>query len=332
MKIGRISIFHLILGLILIGCGGNETDPASASSKVSVPSPKIPQKETSQETEKQIVDEQDIEPQPGKKEIVWQKDGAQMSLIPAGSFEMGDALQEGEKEEQPVHTIELDAFYMDVHEVTMEQWKKFKGGKKLDDWVKNASPGNKHPVVGVLWEDAVAYAKAMGKRLPTEAEWEYAARGGLVGKRFPWGDENLDDDAIPRMHANFDGKGGHDKWGEKTAPVGSFPPNGYGLFDMAGNAFEWTNDWFKYEYYKKSPRKNPTGPKAGDNVNQDKKEHVIRGGSASLNSWSLRVAKRTTIANDTFHRVAWIGFRCVVDVDENGRPKLRPKNKKWDVK
>ena len=76
MKIGRISIFHLILGLILIGCGGNETDPASASSKVSVPSPKIPQKETSQETEKQIVDEQDIEPQPGKKEIVWQKDGA----------------------------------------------------------------------------------------------------------------------------------------------------------------------------------------------------------------------------------------------------------------
>ena len=124
----------------MISCGGNETDPASASSKVSVPSPKIPQKETSQETEKQIVDEQDIEPQPGKKEIVWQKDGAQMALIPAGNFEMGDALQEGEKEEQPVHTIELDAFYMDVHEVTMEQWKKFKGGKNSMTGLKTLLP------------------------------------------------------------------------------------------------------------------------------------------------------------------------------------------------
>ncbi len=304
MKIGKVGILHLILGLILISCGGDETDPASASSKVSVPSPKIPQEDcstissTSNSSSNSIFKVLISYPINLRlTSIVWQKDGAKMALVPAGSFEMGDALQEGEEEEQPVHTVELDAFYMDVHEVTMEQWKKFKDGKKLDAWVKNASPGKKHPVVGVLWEDAVAYAKAMGKRLPTEAEWEYAARGGLVGKRFPWGDENLDDDAIPRMHANFDGKGGHDKWGEKTAPVGSFPPNGYGLFDMAGNAFEWTNDWFKYEYYKKSPRKNPTGPKAGDNVNQDKKEHVIRGGSASLNSWSLRVAKRTTIAN-----------------------------------
>ena len=81
MKIGKVGILHLILGLILISCGGDETDPASASSKVSVPSPKIPQEDPSQDTEKQIVEEQDLEPQPGKKEIVWQKDGAKMALV-----------------------------------------------------------------------------------------------------------------------------------------------------------------------------------------------------------------------------------------------------------
>ena len=101
---------------------------------------------------------------------------------------------------------------------------------------------------------------------------------------------------------------------------------------MAGNAFEWTNHWFKYKYYQKSPRKNPTRPKGGDDVNGPKKEHVIRGGAAFLNSWALRVAKRTTIANDTFHQVAWIGFRCVIDVNNQGKPQLNPPQKRWDVK
>ncbi len=329
MKKTAIFFFLFLSAVVLIGCGGDETEPESTSSKVDITMPKGAKETVEEET---VVEEKEVvEAGLAKKEIVWPKDQAKMILIPAGSFEMGDSLNEGEKEEQPVHTVELDAFYMDAHEVTMEQWKKFKGGKVLEPWVKAASPGNKHPVVGLLWEDAVAYAEAMGKRLPTEAEWEYAARGGLVGKRFPWGDDDLDDDAVPREHANFDGKGGKDKWGDKTAPVGSFAPNGYGLFDIAGNAFEWTHDWFKYEYYKKSPRKNPTGPKVGDDVNGAKKEHVIRGGSASLNSWALRVAKRTTIANNTFHKVAWIGFRCVVDV-KDGRPQLRPANKRWDVK
>ena len=329
----RLLVFLMSLGLGFIGCGGDEPEPTTSKAKSTLgvvkPSATEPAGEVAGKEEVEEVEEVAGEP---RKEIVWQKDGSKMVLIPAGSFEMGDSLNEGEKEEQPVHKVELDAFYMDVHEITIQQWRKFKGGKPMEAWAKAASPGNKHPVIGLKWEDAALYAKSMGKRLPTEAEWEYAARGGLVGKRFPWGDEGLDDEAVPREHANFDGKGGKDKWGDKTAPVGSFPPNGYGLHDMAGNAFEWTNDWFKYKYYGKSPRKNPTGPKDGDEVNGPKKEHVIRGGAASLNSWALRVAKRTTIANDTFHRVAWIGFRCVVDVNNRGKPQLNPPQKRWDVK
>jgi len=116
---------------------------------------------------------------------------SQMALIPAGSFEMGDHLDE--MSNAPVHRVELDAFYMDVREVTVGQFREFvhQSGYGYNKWndVAEYSPGDEYPMVYVNWNDARAYAKWAGKRLPTEAEWEYAARGGLVGKRYPWGDE-----------------------------------------------------------------------------------------------------------------------------------------------
>ena len=164
------------------------------------------------------------------KDEVLEKDRKGIVLIPAGSFEMGDYFDEGEANERPVHRVELDAFYMDVHEVTVGQFKEFvnQSGYSHNRWndVAKSSPGDEYPMVYVSWNDATAYAKWAGKRLPTEAEWEYAARGGLVGKRYPGGDEITHDDA------NYSGTGGKDKW-KYSSPVGSFAANGYGLYDMA---------------------------------------------------------------------------------------------------
>ena len=223
---------------------------------------------------------------------------------------MGDHFNEGENNELPVHTVELDAFYMDVHEVTVGQFREFvnqsgykpelvKAGRrevnKLWDEVEKYSPGDEYPMVYVSWNDATAYAKWAGKRLPTEAEWEYAARGGLVGKRFPGGDTISSDDA------NLFLTGGKDKW-EYCAPVGSFEANGYGLYDMASNVWEWCDDWYDENYYKNSPVKNPPGPDIGS-------LRVLRGGYWSYGSNYLRVALRgSDLPNDGFNGH---GFRCV---------------------
>ena len=124
-------------------------------------------------------------------ETIIGQDGAPMALIPAGEFQMGDAFSEGNTNERPVHTVYLDAFYMDVHEVTVGQYRQFvqATGYRAPNWnsVASYAPTDEHPIIYVSWNDATAYCEWAGKRLPTEAEWEKAARGGLAGNRYPWG-------------------------------------------------------------------------------------------------------------------------------------------------
>jgi formylglycine-generating enzyme len=221
---------------------------------------------------------------------------ANMVLVPAGDFLMGSNDYDNEK---PIHTVYLDAFYIDIYEVTNAQYKKFMdatGRKEPSYWDDSRLNMPDHPVVGVSWYDAKSYAKWAGKRLPTEAEWEKAVRGGLVGKKYPCGDTITHDDA------NYSGIGGKDKW-EHTSPVGSFAPNGYGLYDMAGNVWEWCEDWYDDSYYRNSPKQNPTGPSSG-------LFRVLHGGSWGDGATTLRVANRGNgNLTDEFVNV---GFRCVL--------------------
>ena len=259
------------------------------------------------------------------EEIVTPKDGATMRLIPAGEFEMGNhffdeelfkqekTINEGSPYELPVHAVQVDAFYMDIHEVTNAMYEKFVRETGHQSSVFRGDPlFNKPdlPVVGISWHSAMAYAKWAGKRLPTEAEWEYAARGGLEGKRYPWGNEMTHD------FANYDGTGGRDKWGKFTnAPVGSFPPNGYGLYDMAGNVWEWCLDKYISDFYIKSPKENPVAGGSIDLILQQAgksgAERVSRGGAANNDARFLRVSNRSPGWNAPAANWWDRGFRCV---------------------
>ena len=226
-----------------------------------------------------------------------------MVLIPAGSFEMGSKDKEYYLNENPLHTVHLDAFYMDIYEVTNAQFKAFLDAnpgvlKAFEDfgdtgtlpyWSGTDYPAGyaDHPVTNVGWTAAFAYAGWAGKRLPTEAEWEYAARGGLAGKEYPWGDTITPNDAN-YYHGNRPG----------TTPVGQYPANGYGLYDMAGNVWEWCLDVYVWDFYAASD--NSRNPIAGgesllefttDNrlVHSDR---VMRGGSFGHPEGDLRVARR----------------------------------------
>ena len=237
-----------------------------------------------------------------------------MALIPSGSFEMGDHLDNVERA-LPVHTVELDAFYMDVNEVTVGQFKQFiqlSGYNYEGNWldVDKHSPTADHPMIYVTWHDAMAYSKWAGKRLPTEAEWEYAARGGLLGKRYPWADA----ESVARKYANYYGTGGKDRWNKSTAPVGKFKPNKYGLYDMAGNVWEFCADWYNEKYYKNSPTKNPPGPDTGQLFDWGGPCRVLRGGSWHSAASALNVAFRGFSIPDDRHY--FTGFRCVSEIPE----------------
>jgi len=233
------------------------------------------------------------------------KDGAKMILIPAGEFIMGSPEGEGKDDEHPQHTVFLDAFYIDAYEVTVGQYKKFiqASGHRAPNWsdVSEYSPTDNHPIVYVSWEDAKAYAEWAGATLPTEAQWEKAARGGLVGKKYPWGD------TITHNNANYSGTGGKDTW-KYAAPVGSFPANDYGLYDMAGNVWEWCLDAYENDYYRRSPERNPVN----DNFTNVKRR-VLRGGSWGNDYYYVRCANRSYLV-PSFRDIV-IGFRCVFAED-----------------
>lgn len=307
-----------------------------------------------------------------------------MVWIPGGTFMMGSF--SGQPNEQPVHRVKLDGFYMDQTEVTNAEFRKFVEAtdyvtvaeripkpedfpgvpeeylvpgavvmKKTDgpvnlqnfgewwEWKKDASwkhpegpesdieGKDEYPVVCIAWEDARAYAEWAGKRLPTEAEWEYAARGGEEGKRYEWGNSplpsetnskpsewpaNLWQGQLPYKDLAADGHAG-------PAPVKSYKPNSFGLYDMTGNVWEFCSDWYQEGYYNQSPEENPQGPEGPDPRGEAMR--VMRGSSWRVHRdhpimqtpagprpvLEFRVAARNhqtpdTGSNDT-------GFRCVKD-------------------
>ncbi len=242
-------------------------------------------------------------------DVINGKDGAPMALIPAGAFTMGS--NDGLPNERPEHQVTLDAFYIDQYEVTIALYAKFLEASKRKAppmWDEEAiTAAGDRPVVGVNWFDAEAYCKWAGERLPTEAEWEKAARG-TDGRRYPWGhmqpfvdianyNRGLWVSEVVTLSPVSSGVEGMSvRHGLKEG--GRSP---YGLFHMAGNAAEWVADWYDRQYYGASPAKNPAGPESGE-------KRVIRGGSWADLPTSLRVSARVSAEPDFRDRT--IGFRC----------------------
>lgn len=223
-----------------------------------------------------------------------------MVYVPAGEFIMGSEL--GELDEEPRHIVYLDAYYIDKYEVTNQDYEHCIEAKKCGrQWVSaRAFLGPRQPAVAVGWDNAVAYCRFVDKHLPTEAEWEKAARG-TDERRFPWGDEWRPD--WVNIHQADDGF-------EFTAPVGSFPENvsPYGAYDMAGNAWEWTWDWASDDYYQKSPRNNPKGPSSGV-------RRIMRGGSWNYDVPFFVSTHNRSPGRPWIHK-KYVGFRCARVVPE----------------
>lgn len=235
-----------------------------------------------------------------------------MVIVHGGTFYRGST--DGNRDEQPFHQVTLNSFAIDIHPVTNEQFVRFleaMGGEKdsnhqdiirlRDSRIKRSggktsieSGYAKHPVVGVTWYGAVAYAMWIGKRLLTEAEWEIAAFGGLENPLYPTGDD------MEKSEANF--------FSSDTTPVMSYVPNGNGIYDMAGNVYEWCHDWYGYNYYELSMQEpeNPKGPLQGV-------YRVLRGGCWKSLKEDLRCSRRHRNNPGTVNGT--YGFRCAADVE-----------------
>lgn len=208
---------------------------------------------------------------------------------------MGSKSTEGEADESPPHTVQIHGLYMDKYEVTREEYEKVMGNNP-----STAKGCSECPADNVSWYDAQEFCEKTGKRLPTEAEWEYACKGGTT-TQFAFGN------TLTSEQANFNGKfpyGGAPSGAnrERAVPVGSYKPNACNLYDMHGNVAEWCLDWYDPAYYGNSEKSDPLGPKEG-------KLKVVRGGSWNQKAASLRSARRAGY-NPTM-RLSTIGFRCV---------------------
>lgn len=235
----------------------------------------------------------------------------EMVIVPGGTYMRGS--NNGSRDETPSHMVTISSFALDIHPVTNEQFVRFlesMGGEKdinnndiirlRDSRIKRSSGKLivesgyiKHPVVGVTWYGAAAYAKWIGKRLPFEAEWEISASGGLEDSIYPTGTK------IDHTQANF--------FSSDTTAVMSYPPNGYGLYDVVGNVYEWCQDWYAYNYYETSSQEpeNPKGPQQGV-------YRVLRGGCWKSLKEDLRCAHRHRNNPGAFNST--YGFRCAADV------------------
>jgi len=251
-----------------------------------------------------------------------------MVLIPSGEFLMGSTPENIEEakvlfrketgrepldtwfeDEVPAHVVYLDAFYIDKYEVTNKQYQEFVEAtnyKKPFNWMDAYFRQPDKPVMGIEWTDAQAYAHWSGKRLPTEAEWEKAARGGLDGKLFPWGDEPPEISRKDNQYVPGKQKFPTGGW-EYNVRVGSDNPNGYGIYDMTSNVYEWCDDWYAPDYYQKGPSRNPPGPGEGA-------AKVVRGGSWFQGTFDLRCAYRDI--HPPYNRSYYIGFRCARSAPE----------------
>jgi len=286
--------------------------------------------------------------------------GSDMVRVSGASFTMG--ANDGAADEQPLHDVRVSEFWMDRNEVTNEEFARFVKATAYITTVEKSAAGSwcfrpeagaeagrrrtwmalipganwlqprgqesmadgweKRPVVHVSHDDANAYCKWAHKRLPTEAEWECAARGGQMLTRYPWGNgigdggpwqANLWQGKFPEKDDAPDGFAG-------PAPVGSFPPNGFGFRDLAGNVAEWCADWYQHDYYAqlrpdpiRAAHRNPKGPDSSvDPGEPGVSKRVVRGGSWLSDAVECRVSARGREAPD--FTAEWIGFRCVKDV------------------
>jgi formylglycine-generating enzyme required for sulfatase activity len=252
---------------------------------------------------------------PGEKAVV-NSVGLRLVLLPAGKFLMGSPAGEGAPEERPRRAVTLSRpFYLGAFPVTQREYAAVMGVNPCDLAEANRG-GPDHPVEYVSWDEAVEFCRRLSAlpaerragrvyRLPTEVEWEYACRAGTT-TTFACGP------ALSSYQANFDGRCPHGEaprgpYRERTSPVGSYPPNAWGLYDLHGNVYEWCADWFGPTYYAHGPTKDPAGPAAGE-------ARVLRGGSWRVSGWYCRSALRYRSAPDM--GLVSFGFRVAMTVRE----------------
>jgi len=260
---------------------------------------------------------------------IWPSDGAEMVLVPAGTFKMGSTTDDKEayQNEMPLHDVYLDAFWIDRMEVTNRMYAQcvadgacelpniagqpiFSSRTRLEYY--NNPEFADYPVIYVNWYEADSYCSWAGKRLPTEAEWEKAARG-TDGRKYPWGNANINGKRLNYADRNTSFQwsiGLFDDGYADTAPVGTYSEGAspYGVLDMAGNVWEWVSDWYADEYYKTSPSENPTGPAEGG-------YKILRGGSWQNSNFGIRPTMRSRINPNISY--PYLGFRCAISDGSN---------------